>query len=174
MKKSFLIYTLLTLIIGLGFSSCKKDKEYWVPATLDCKLPSIIKDGDFITSSTIRLRDITDVDQLDFRIIDIETKNSWIALNGDISRNDDFIIYAITINGVTLNLQNYVYNATGVEQGKDITFQNDQLYMDFMYKAMKLLNERGQINVSVRGWSRMSRGELYITLFNNLDVLTRE
>ena len=172
MKKSFFIYTLFTLIIGLGFSSCKKDKEYWVPATLDCRLqPSIIKNGDFIASNTIRLRDITDVDQSDFRIIDIETKNSWIALSGDISRNDDFVIYDITVNGVTLNLKNLTYNAKEGEQ--NIILENVP-YQNFMYQAMKLLNEKGQITVSVRGWSRMSRGELYVTLCHNLDVLTRE
>lgn len=39
---------------------------------------------------------------------------------------------------------------------------------------MKLLNERGQINVSVNGFSRMSQGSLYVILCHNLDVLVRE
>lgn len=172
MKKSTFIYTLLALIIGLGVTSCEKNNDYWVSSNFDYELPLISKDGNFITSSIIRLGDIRTVNQSRSSIIDIETQNAWILLDGDISRNDNFIIYNITINGITLQLTNYRYNATGSE--KSITFQNDTAYIDFMYQAMKLLNEKGQINVSVSGWSRMSQGKLYITLCHNLDVLVRE
>lgn len=173
MKKAIFTYTLLTLIIGLGFSSCKENDDYWVSTTFDYdRLPTISQNGNFITSGIIRLDDIRGINQSQSSIIDIETKNAWLLLYGDISRNDDFIIYDITINGVTLNLTNYRYNAAGTE--KEITFQNDPAYIDFMYQAMKLLNERGQISVSVSGWSKMSKGNLYITLCHNLDVLIRE
>lgn len=172
MKRSFFIYTLLALIIGLVSTSCKKNNDYWVSSPFDYELPAITRDGNFTTSGTIRIGDIKAVNQSQSSIIDIETKNAWLLLDGDITRNDDFIIYDITINGVTLTLTNYRYNATGTE--KSITFQNDPAYIDFMYRAMKLLNERGQINVSVSGWSRMNHGNLYITLCNNLDVLVRE
>lgn len=172
MKKSILIYTLLALIIGLGVTSCEKNNDYWVSSNFDYELPPISKNGDFITSGNIRLGDIRTVNQSRSSIIDIETKNAWLLLEGDITRNDDFIIYSITINGVMLPLTNYRYNATGTEQS--ITFQNDPAYIDFMYRAMKLLNENGQITVSVNGWSRMSTGKLYIVLCHNLDVLVRE
>lgn len=172
MKRSFFIYTLLVLIIGLGFTSCQKNNDYWASSTFDYELPAITRNGNFTTSGTIRLGDIRNINQSQSSIIDIETKNAWLLLDGDITRNDDFIIYDITVNGVTLILTNYRYNATAT--GQSITFQNDPVYIDFMYRAMKLLNERGQINVSVSGWSRMSQGSLYITLCHNLDVLVRE
>lgn len=159
------------LIIGFGFSSCEENDDHWVSTTLDYELPPITRNGDFRTSGTIYLSDINSINQSRSSIIDIEAKNTWLLLDGDITRNDDFIIYDITINGVTLNL-NYNLNAIGT--GQSISVQNDPLYMNFMYKAIKLLNERGQINVSVTGWSRMDHGKLYIVLCNNLDVLVRE
>lgn len=173
MKKTFFSYTLLALIIGLVFNSCKENDDYWVAATFDYEnLPTITQNGNFITNGIIRLGDIREINQSRSSIVDIETKNAWLLLTGDISRNDDFAIYDITIDGVTLDLVNYTYNAAGTE--KEIAFQNDPAYINFMRQAMKRLNDRGQISVSVSGWSRMSRGELYITLCHNLDVLVRE
>lgn len=172
MKRNFFIYTLLALFIGLSLTSCEENNDYWVSSPFDYELPAITRNGNFTTSGTIRLSDIRNINQSQSSIIDIETKNAWLLLEGDISRNDDFIIYSITVNGITLPLTNYVYNATGTE--KNITFQNDPAYIDFMYRAMKLLNERGQINVSVNGFSRMSQGSLYVILCHNLDVLVRE
>lgn len=175
MKKNFLLYSLMALILGLALTSCSDDdKDYLVKSNFDPMFLPITQNGNFEARTTIYIEDIPNVNFSKEDIIDIYLKNAWVNVSGDLSRNDDINIYSIIVNGRTLlldyniNVPNNVNNA-----GIDIT--NDNAYINFMYDAMILLNQKGKIDVTVKGYSYLTQGRnLYITLCNNLDLTVRE
>ncbi|NDW17930.1 hypothetical protein D0T53_03235 [Dysgonomonas sp. 216] len=167
MKKIYSV--VLAIIIVIGFTSCEED--YWETTTFDYEMPYVDWDGNFEISSTIYLRDLN-IGHRTSDIIEIETLNSWIELDGDLRVGDLIRLYDITINGETLRLN---YRASiGPRPDDDRFFTNDRAYKDFIYQAMKLLNRNGRIDVIIRGYSDMSVGRLYVVLGNNLDVRLRD
>lgn len=175
MKKNLLFYSLLTFIIGLGFTSCSNnDDEYIVKSNFDYTLFPITQNGNFEVRSTINIEDIPNVNHSREDILDIYLRNAWLNISGDLSRNDDIKIYSITINGKTLSL-NYNINITNNIGNNGLDIMNDDAYIDFMYYAMNLLNQKGRIDVTINGYSYLNAGRnLYITLCNNLDLTVRE
>ncbi|SHF29778.1 hypothetical protein [Dysgonomonas macrotermitis] len=172
MRKSNFLYIVLVVIIGIGFAGCTTNNDYVIKSNFDYVMPTITKNGNFEARSTIYLRDIPGINLSREEILDLYLKNAWINISGDISRGDDINIYDITINGTTLTLDYYVNVGNPGSGGLDIS--NDNAYINFMHDAMILLNNRGNIDVRIRGYSYMSAGNLYITLCNNLDVTLRE
>lgn len=174
MKRNLLSYLFLTFIIGFVLTSCSKDDDYIVKSNFDYRLPVITRNGNFEVHTTIYVEDIPNINLSRESLIDIYLRNAWVNVSGDLSRNDDINIHSITINGKTLLLDYRINIANNVgDAGLDI--MNDDAYVNFMYDAMNLLNNRGKIDVVVDGDSYMTGGKnLYITLCNNLDLTVRE
>ncbi len=176
MKRNIFKLFIITIALGIGFTSCTDDDE-WVKAQFDYSMePPIDWNGSFQVTNTIYLNDVNSISGIRGDIHDIDARNSWIQIETDekngFSRGDEIRINRIVVNGQALDFSNYYVSVgTSLEGSGVITFDGDQVYANFMHNAMKILNDRGRIEVTVYGSSSMYRGNLYIVLANNLDLL---
>lgn len=173
MKKNIFKVFLLTLLLGFTLTSCEDDNETWRAASLVHDMPGITNNGIYGTTDVIYLNYITGVNYSN--IYDINLRNARInlstsALEG-FSYGDEIYVDEIIINGQVLPLNYYVRVNSDLVGSRNISFNEDYEYMDFMHQAMLLLVDRGRIDVRINGSSRMNAGTLYVVLENDLDVL---
>jgi len=174
MKTGIFKVFLVTILLGFTFTACDKDEETWRSATLDSELqPGITNNGSFRVGSTIYVNDINGGSYRD--IYDINLRDAKINLGtsdpAGFSYGDEIYIDDITINGQTFVLDYYVRIDSDLVGSKNVSLKKDYRYMDFMHEAMRLLLNRGRIDVEMHGSSNMGYGTLYIDLLNDLDIL---
>jgi len=177
MRRNIFKLFLATLVFSVCFSSCSDDDDYdWVKVEFDYSMSPIPRNGDFKVSNTMYLDDINKISGIYGEIHDINARNSWVQVETDdeygFTRGDEIYIDRIVVNGESVVLEYVINVTTSLEGSTYIAVENDPAYRDFMYRAMKLLNDRGRISIDVYGYSSlMYDSNLYVVLANNLEVL---
>ncbi len=169
---------LLTCVLSIGFTftSCETDDYDRIRTEFDYSMyPPVGVNGNFMVTNTIYLSDINSKSGINNNIYDIDVEDAWMQVETDdkygFSRGDQVAINRIIVNGMEYLPDYYVNVNSALEGSGYISFKNDPTYVDFMYNAMKILRERGRIDVTVYGYSSMYAGNLYIVLVNNLNLL---
>lgn len=172
MKLHKLGFILLTIVVGLSFTSCDED-YYWKNANLDIKfnIEPDTYDGYDKVYTVVRDVDISGYNPAREEISSIRLDDAWLELS-NFKRGDYINKFYIDVEGV--GTYPYEWPISIRSDNEVITIDNDSYYY-FMEDAINRLAYRGSIKVTVTIYTRIyDGGPIYFDLKNNLSLYIRE
>lgn len=176
MKKDLLFYSVLTLIVGLIFTSCSKDDDYWVNSSID--MPFLLqteKDGYFEPSAMyeFKLSDLTNIKHSREDIREIRLTDTWIEIRGNFVAGDVIEGLEIYIEGIGTHKVPKIRIANN---GTSFTIDNTDSpgLFAFMADAMDKLDYTGKVHVTCSGFYNVAWANIDIIIKNDLRVLVSD
>lgn len=169
--QKFSAFFLLTIIIGLTFSSCDND-SYWRRSQLDI-LPGewqSANNGGFRFSYDVRYTDFTNIDHGRERMQRAELVRSELFLESDYLYYGDGVEISFEADGRIISTRLFVEDRQG---GYFYLNDGDPYYAEFMYALVNSVINRGSVTLYISGNFDRNIGSIPFLLTINNDVNVR-